>query len=98
MILNEFNRALKEAGLPYSGTHIVRHTMATITRKNHGLDAAQAILRHTTARMSEEYARLDVNEKVSNVVIKAEELFKTAATKSHSRASICDHVNISGGF
>jgi integrase len=95
MILNEFNRALKEVGLPYTGTHIIRHTMATITRKNLGLDAAQAILRHTTARMSEEYARLDVNEKVSKVVIQAEELFRAAATKSQARATICDQTVIS---
>jgi integrase len=98
LILSEFNRALKEAGLPYSGTHIIRHTMATITRRSHGLDAAQAILRHTTARMSEEYARLDASEKVSNVVIQAEELFREAATRSHVRATICDQESLSGGF
>lgn len=92
MILKAFNRALVEAELPYSGTHIIRHTMATITRKNMGLDAAQAILRHTTARMSEEYARLDVDEKVSNVVIQASDLFK----KSQIRASICDQDKVSG--
>lgn len=92
MILKEFNRALKEAGLPYSGTHVIRHTMATITRKNLGLDAAQAILRHTTARMSEEYARLDINDKVSAVVIEASNLFR----KSKKRASNCVQDAISG--
>jgi integrase len=91
MILNEFNRALKDAGLPYSGTHVIRHTMATITRKNLGLDAAQAILRHTTARMSEEYAKLDVSERVSSVVIEASNLFKN----SKKRATDCDQRVIS---
>jgi integrase len=91
MILNEFNRALKETKLPYSGTHVIRHTMATITRKNHGLDAAQAILRHTTARMSEEYARLDVDERVSSVVIQASDLFK----KTQKLASNCVHESVS---
>lgn len=91
MILKEFNRALTAAGLSYSGTHVIRHTMATITRKNLGLDAAQAILRHTTARMSEEYAKLDVDERVSNVVIQASELFK----KSQKRATICDQTVLS---
>ena len=91
MILKEFNRALKKAGLPYSGTHVIRHTMATIARKNMGLDAAQAILRHTSARMSEEYARLDVNEKVSSVVIEASSLFK----KSKDRATDCDQHAVS---
>lgn len=91
MILKEFNHALKAAGLPYSGTHVIRHTMATIARKNMGLDAAQAILRHTSARMSEEYARLDVDERVSSVVIEASNLFK----KSKDRATDCDQDAIS---
>lgn len=85
MILKEFNRALSEAELPYSGTHVIRHTMATITRKNLGLDAAQAILRHTTARMSEEYAKLDVDERVSNVVIQASDLFKRSQKTATNR-------------
>lgn len=91
MILKEFNRALQESGLPYTGTHVIRHTMATITRKSLGLDASQAILRHTTARMSEEYARLDVSEKVSSVVIEASNLFK----KSKKSATDCDQDAIS---
>jgi integrase len=91
MILKEFNRALKEAGLPYSGTHVIRHTIATIARKEMGLNAAQAILRHTSARMSEEYARLDVNENVSKVVIEASNLFR----KSKKRATDCDREAVS---
>ena len=91
MILKEFNRALEESKLPYSGTHVIRHTMATITRKNLGLDAAQAILRHTTARMTEDYARLDVSERVSSVVIEASNLFKMS--KKH--ATNCDQEVIS---
>jgi integrase len=90
MILKEFNRALQEAGLPYSGTHVIRHTMATITRKTMGLDAAQAILRHTTARMSEEYAKLDVDERVSSVVIHVGDLFKRKRF-----ATECDRAAIS---
>ncbi len=82
MILKEFNRALSEAELPYSGTHVIRHTMSTITRKNLGLDAAQAILRHTSSRMSEEYAKLDVDKKVLDVVTQASDLFKTVAKKA----------------
>lgn len=79
MILKRFNEALEAAGLKdYSGTHILRHTMATLSRKLSGLDATQALLRHTTARMTEGYAKLDVNEKVSKVVIDAAEIFNKA--------------------
>lgn len=71
-----YNKGLKKAGLTeFSGTHLVRHTMGTLTRRKNGLDAAQAILRHTTSRMAEHYAKLDVNDKVSSVVIEAGEIF-----------------------
>jgi integrase len=85
-ILEAYNNALKEAGLhDFSGTHFLRHTMGTIARRSSGLDAAQAILRHTTSRMSEHYARLDVNEKASKVVIEAGDLFlKSRATNATS--------------
>lgn len=84
LILKRFNSALQSAGfLEYSGTHFLRFSMATLCRELEGLDASQAILRHTTARMSEHYAKLDANEKVSSVVIQAEALFKRArVTKS----------------
>lgn len=78
MILEQYNDALKAANLPFSGTHTIRHTMGTLSRKLGGLDACQAMLRHKSARMSEHYAKLDVNEKVTNVVIQAEELFNQA--------------------
>ncbi len=59
-----------------SGTHVIRHTISSITRKSLGLDAAQAILRHTSSRMSEEYAKLDVDKKVLFVVTQASDLLK----------------------
>lgn len=87
VILDAYNTALKNAGLSdFSGTHLVRHTMGTMARRKSGLDAAQAILRHTTSRMAEHYAKLDVNDKASKVVIEAGEIFlrgrATNATKS----------------
>jgi integrase len=82
-ILEAYNTALKSAGLTeFSGTHFVRHTMATLTRRKFGMDSAQAVLRHTTSRMSEIYAKEDVNEKVSKVVINAQEMFRGRATNA----------------
>jgi uncharacterized SAM-dependent methyltransferase len=71
-----------------SGTNIVHHTMATLTRQTAGLDASQAILRHTSSRMSEHYAQLDVNKKVSEVMIETEELIHQA--QARVCASKCD--------
>ena len=82
-ILEAYNNALKTAGLTdFSGTHFVRHTMATLTRRKYGMDTAQAVLRHTTSRMSEIYAKQDVNEEVSKVVINAQQMFRGRASNA----------------
>ena len=76
LILEELNNALKLAGYgEFSGTHALRYAMSTFARKEEGLDVAQAMLAHSDARMTEGYAKLDVNKKVTGVVIKAEERF-----------------------
>lgn len=81
LILDELNKALKAAGFgEFSGTHALRYAASTFARKEEGLDVAQAMLAHADARMTEGYAKLDVNEKVTGVVIKAEQMFKRGAT------------------
>ena len=68
MILNELNQALRLAGYgAYTGTHILRHSMGAFSRKEGSLDVAQA--------------RLDVNDKVTGIVIRAEKLFQKNVTK-----------------
>lgn len=93
LILSRFNAAMIKAGLSgeFSGINFLRHSMATLSRKLGGLNASQAMLRHTTARMSEHYAKLDVNENVSKVVIEAAEMFKER--RLLSRATICNQVD-----
>lgn len=81
LILDELNKALKLAGFgEFSGTHVLRYAMSTFARHEEGLDVAQAMLAHSDARMTEGYAKLDVNKKVTGVVIKAEERFFKSAT------------------
>jgi integrase len=87
LILKKYNEALKSAGLEeFSGTHILRHSMAKIARKEGGLEACQAILRHTSSRMSEHYAKLDANDEVSKVINFAERLVKISATRRDHEA------------
>lgn len=89
LILKKYNEALKLSALDeFSGTHILRHSMAKIARQQGGLEACQGILRHTSSRMSEHYAKLDANEKVSSVINFAAELIK-------KRATSCDQVSLS---
>lgn len=84
MIRKELNQALEKAGFgDFTGTHILRYSMSSFARREEGLDVAQAMLAHADARMTESYAKLDVNKKVTGVVIKAESIFRNKiATKS----------------
>lgn len=92
LILKKYNEALVSAGLEeFSGTNILRHSMAKIVRKEGGLEACQSILRHTSARMSEHYSKLDANTEVSKVINFASELLR----KSQKLATICDQSVIS---
>ena len=61
IIQYQYNKALKRAGLShkYSSTHIMRHSMGTITRRVTGsIDMAQAVTRHKDAKMAQHYADL----------------------------------------
>lgn len=55
----QYNSALKRAGLAdkYSSTHIMRHSMGTITRRVTGsADMAQAVTRHKDIQVAQQYA------------------------------------------
>lgn len=52
-------RAARKAKVDHWTTHQLRHAAATQVRKELGLDYVQALLGHSTARVSELYAELD---------------------------------------
>ena len=69
----QYNFALEKAGLSkqYSSTHIMRHSMGTITRKVTGsIDMAQAVTRHKDIQVAQQYASLptEANRKAVNDV------------------------------
>jgi integrase len=98
-IVEAYNKALKEAGInDVTGTHFLRHSAATLSRKYGGIDAAQAMLRHKSSVMAEHYAKLDFNEKASEVVIHAERAFiearrATNATKVKIKTENLNYAN-----
>ena len=51
-------RAARRAGVPEWATMQLRHTAGTVARETLGLDAAQALLGHATARITEVYAEV----------------------------------------
>jgi len=48
--------ACAKAGIPHWHPHQLRHTAATLIRREHGLEAAQVILGHATADVTQIYA------------------------------------------
>ena len=58
-IAQAIKRACDRGGIPHWTPHQLRHTVATIVRSRAGLDAAQALLGHSRADITERYARLD---------------------------------------
>ena len=66
-----YNKALKECGLfpKYASTHIMRHSMASITRSVTGsLDAVQAVTGHINIRQVEHYAGSPSNKQKQAVL------------------------------
>ncbi len=47
------------APIPAWHPHQLRHSFATLARRKHGIEAAQALLSHTDSRMTQRYAELD---------------------------------------
>ena len=62
-------RAAERAGVEHWTPQRLRHTKATDIRKDFGLDAAQAVLGHRGAKITEIYAELD-KEKAATVARK----------------------------
>lgn len=55
-----YRDAQRKAKIPYSGTHILRHGMATLARKvGGGLDAVIAMTGHKDYKLADHYSKLD---------------------------------------
>lgn len=55
-----YREAQRKARIPYSGTHILRHGMATLARKvGGGLDAVIAMTGHKDFKLADHYSKLD---------------------------------------
>lgn len=93
-IQHAYNKALKKCGLygKYGSTHIMRHSMATITRRVTGsLDATQAVTGHKDQRMVQHYATLP--SIAQEQAVRSVEAFMNDLSKS-VRADACEEVQI----
>jgi integrase len=82
-IYKAYNTALEAAGLPYTGTHILRYGMAGISGKLLGDEGAKAATRHGSMAMARKYRGksriVELTDENKEVVIYAEKLFKKEA-------------------
>lgn len=59
-IQQQFRDAQRKSGIPYRGTHILRHGMAKLARKvGGGLDAVIAMTGHKDFKLADHYSKLD---------------------------------------
>ena len=58
-------RACVKAGVPHWSPNQIRHTVADRIRKSFGLDAARAVLGHTSTEVTEVYAEVDQKQAVA---------------------------------
>jgi len=63
------SRACQDAGIPTWSPHRLRHNAATLIRREYGLEAAQVILGHATADITQVYAEVN-REKAIGVIEK----------------------------
>ena len=57
--IDEYERAYGKAGVPVCTPHRLRHNAATRARKDFGLEAAQVLLGHARADVTQLYAERD---------------------------------------
>lgn len=57
------SEAQRKSGVPYSGTHILRHDMAKLARQvGGGLDAVIAMTGHKDLKLADHYSKCDEDD------------------------------------
>ena len=58
-----YREAQRKSGIPYSGTHILRHGMAKLARKvGGGLDAVMAMTEHKDIKLADHYSKCNESD------------------------------------
>ena len=89
-IQRNYNKALKAAGVSFTGTHILRHGMATTTRQLLGLNHSQAVTGHKSIRMLEHYAENNYFELNKESLIHVEKFLNEKLSQA-KYVTKCDH-------
>jgi integrase len=90
-ILVNYREAQRKSGVPYSGTHILRHGMAKLARKvAGGLDAVMAMTGHKDIKLANHYSKCteDDQKEYSEIIMKHIRESRLSATESDKVISI----------
>ena len=91
-----YRDAQRKGKLPYSGTHILRHGMATLARKvGGGLDAVIAMTGHKDIKLADHYSKCD-EEDQKEVSLKIMDYIKKQSDfqKSETEKTMDGHENV----
>lgn len=94
-----YKSAQRKGNLPYSGTHILRHGMATLARKvGGGLDAVIAMTGHKDLKLADHYSKLtnDIHKETSlKVMAHIKKIKESSSDCSLSTSNVLNFHNYS---
>jgi integrase len=103
-VLVNYVNAQRKSGVPYSGTHILRHGMAKLARQvGGGLDAVMAMTGHKDVKLANHYSKCDeddqreFSEKIMEHIRKHKNQSKEAATSFSNVVSLSRYKSGTNG-
>ena len=83
-----YRNAQRKSGVPYSGTHILRHGMAKLARKvGGGLDAVLAMTGHKDLKLADHYSKCDEDDQ-KEVSLKVMNYIREQKKGEHDAANV----------
>lgn len=91
-IQSNYRQAQRKTGIPYTGTHCLRHGMATLARRvgGMGLDSAVAMTGHKDLKLADHYSKIDgeVQKETSLKVLEHIQKLQIQEQASHLPANV----------
>lgn len=91
-----YREAQRKSGVPYSGTHILRHGMAKLARKiGGGLDAVIAMTGHKDLKLADHYSKSDEDDQKHFSQMIMEHIRKKTRKDEETHASFSNVISLS---
>lgn len=91
-----YRGAQRKSGIPYNGTHILRHGMAKLARKiGGGLDAVIAMTGHKDLKLADHYSKSDEDDQKHFSQMIMEHIRKKTRKEEETHASFSNVISLS---